>query len=114
MILFQENGYNKRRDIQKGSLDRFLFGAELEFLKILFSTQNTSNVNIECAAKSTRLYSLYDQPLVAQIYLTFHLYIYIFYCFHINLFLINYAFCKLCHIWLFLFENNVRSITILK
>ena len=98
MILFQENGYNKRRDIQKGSLDRFLFGAELEFLKILFSTQNTSNVNIECAAKSTRLYSLYDQPLVAQIYLTFHLYIYIFYCFHMNLFLIDYAFgnCVIC------------------
>ena len=77
---------------------------------VLRLPQKSLNVNTECAAKSTRLYSLCDQPLVALIYFTFHLYIYIFYCFHINLFLIDYAFWKLCHIWLFLFESNVRSI----
>ena len=37
---------------------------------------------------------------------------YIFiYCSDINLFLINYAWCKLSNTWLLLFENNFSSIT---
>ena len=32
-----------------------------------------------------------------------------FYCLDINLFLIDCACCKLCNIWLLLFENNYRS-----
>ena len=32
-----------------------------------------------------------------------------FFFFDINLFLIDYAFCELCNIWLLLFENNSRS-----
>ena len=35
--------------------------------------------------------------------------IYSFYYSDINLFLIDYACCKLCNIWLLLFENNSRS-----
>ena len=35
-----------------------------------------------------------------------------FYYSDVNLFLINYAWCKLRNIWLLLFENNSRSITI--
>ena len=32
-----------------------------------------------------------------------------FYYSDINLFLVDYAFCQLCNIWLLLFENNSRS-----
>ena len=35
-----------------------------------------------------------------------------FYCSDINLFLIDYTWCKLCNIRLLLFENNSRSINI--
>ena len=35
-----------------------------------------------------------------------------FYCSDINLLLIDYAKCKLCNKWLFLFENNSRSLTL--
>ena len=87
----------------KGSLDRLLFAAEYEFPKILVPRrpQNSSNVNIECAGKSKQLYSLYDQLLGALISL--------FYYSDSNLFVIDYAYCKLCNIWLLLFENNSRS-----
>ena len=49
---------------------RVLFAAELEFPKILVPrlTQNSSNVNTECARKSKQLYSLCDQLLGALIY----------------------------------------------
>ena len=48
----------------KGTLDRVLFAAELEFPKILVPRlpQHTSNVNIECGGKSVcsrQLYYLY-------------------------------------------------------
>ena len=46
---------NKKREISlEGSLDRVLFAAELEFLKIQEPRlpQHTSNVNNECAGKS--------------------------------------------------------------
>ena len=55
----------KRKDSLEGSsLDRVLFAAELEFLKILVSrlSQHTSNVNTECAGESEwpkQLYSIY-------------------------------------------------------
>ena len=63
----------KRKDSLEGSLDRVLFAAELEFLKILVPRlpQHTSNVNTECAGKSKHLYSLCDQLLGALIYLNF-------------------------------------------
>ena len=40
-----------RKDSPEGSLDRVLFAAVLEFLKIVVSRlrQNSSNINIECA-----------------------------------------------------------------
>ena len=43
-----------RKPINLGSLDRVLFAAELEFLKIVVprTSHHTSNVNIECAGKS--------------------------------------------------------------
>ena len=58
------HSHKKWKDILEGSLDRVLFAAELEFLKILVPrlNQHTSNVNIECARKSEwskQLYSLY-------------------------------------------------------
>ena len=63
--------------------------------------QNSSNVITECAGKSKQLYSLCDQLLWARMYLHFIIVI--------NLFLIDYACCKLCNILLLLFENNSRS-----
>ena len=46
--------HEKRNDSLGGGLDRVLFGAELEFPKILVPrlSKRTSNVNIECAGKS--------------------------------------------------------------
>ena len=63
----------KKKESLKGSLDRVLFAAELEFPKILVPRlhHNTSNVNTEWAGKSKQLYSLCDQFLVALIYLHF-------------------------------------------
>ena len=60
-----QHSHKKRKDSLKGSLDRVLFAAELEFPKILVPRlpQHTSNVNIECARKSEWLkqqYSLYS------------------------------------------------------
>ena len=56
------HSHKKRKDSLEGSLDRVLFMAKLEFLKILVPRlpQNTSNVNIECAGKSKQLHSLCD------------------------------------------------------
>ena len=56
------HSHRKRKDSLESSLDRVLFGAELEFPKILVPTlpQHTSNINIECAGKtelSKKLYS---------------------------------------------------------
>ena len=43
--------HEKLEDSLKASLDQLLFAAELEFPKVLVPklTQNTSDVNIECA-----------------------------------------------------------------
>ena len=59
-----KHSHKKRKDSLKGSLDRVLLAAELEFPKILVPRlpQHTSNVNTECAGKSEwskQLYSLY-------------------------------------------------------
>ena len=35
-----------------------------------------------------------------------------FYCSDINLFLTDYAWCKLCKKWLLLFDSNTRSLTL--
>ena len=45
------HNHKKPKDSLEGSLDRVLFVAELEFLKILVPRlpQNSSNVNTECA-----------------------------------------------------------------
>ena len=45
----------------------------------------------------------FDQPPGALIFC---------YCSDINLFFIDYPWCELCNIWMILFENNTRSITI--
>ena len=91
------------KDSLEGSLDRVLFAAKLDFPKILVPRlpQNSSNINTECAGKSKQLYSLHDQLLGALIYL--HLIILIL------LFLIDYVCCKLCNVWLLLFENISMS-----
>ena len=59
-----KHSHKKRKDSVEGSLDRELFAAEPEFLKILVPRlpQHTSDVNIECAGKSVwskQLYYLY-------------------------------------------------------
>ena len=74
MSLIYEHSHKKRKDSLEGRLDRVLLAAEHESLKILVPrpSQNTKNVDIDCAGKSKQLYSL---------------------CFleNINLFLIDYA-----------------------
>ena len=93
----------KRKDSLECSLDWVLFAAEPEFPKILVPrlSQNSSNVNTECAGKPKQLYSLCDQLLGALIYIHFIILI--------LMFLIGYASCKLCNIWLLFFENNSKS-----
>ena len=59
-----QHSHKKRKDSLKGSLDRVLFAAELEFPKILVPRlpQHTSNVNIQYTGKSEwskQLYYLY-------------------------------------------------------
>ena len=62
----------KRKDSLKGKLNRVLFLAGFEFLKILLlNTSNTSNVNTECAGMSKQRHPLCDQPLGALIYFHF-------------------------------------------
>ena len=96
----------KRKDSLKGSLDRVLFAAELEFPKILVPglPKNSSNVNIEWAGKSvickTTVFFVWPASWSIDISSFYHS--------DINLFLIDYACCKLC-IWLLLFENNSGS-----
>ena len=96
VILFQLS-HKKRKDSLEGCLNRVLFAAELEFLKILALRlpRNSSNVNIKCSGKSKQLCSLCDQLLGALIYRQFIILI--------LMFLIDYACYKLCNIWLFLF-----------
>ena len=50
----EDHSQKKQKDSLKGSLDRALFVAELDFSKILVPRlpQHTSNVNNECARKS--------------------------------------------------------------
>ena len=45
--------HKKREESLEGGLDRILFAAELEFLKIMVPklTQDTTNVNNDCAGK---------------------------------------------------------------
>ena len=97
------HSHKKWKDSLEVGLDRKLFAAELEFPKILVPRlpQNSSNVNTECTGKSKQLYSLCDQLLGALIYLHFIILT--------LMFLIDHACCKLCNIWLLLFENNSRS-----
>ena len=58
--LIYEHSHKKRKDSLEGRLDRVLLAAEHESLKI---SQNTKNVDIDCAGKSKQLYSLCDQLL---------------------------------------------------
>ena len=91
-----KHSHKNRKDCLEGSLDRVSFVAKLKFRRIVVPRllQNSSNVNI---------------------YLTYMSYIYLnknissLYYSDINLFLIDYAYCKLCNIWLILFENSSRN-----
>ena len=58
---FDHSRKKKRKDSPKGSPDRVLFTAQLEFSKILVPRlpQITSNVNIKCEGNPKQLYSLY-------------------------------------------------------
>ena len=103
---FLLHSHKKRKDSLESSLNRALFGAELEFPKILVPRlpQNSSNVNIEYAGKSKQLYSIYSLCDQLPGAMTSS-----FYYSDINLFLIDYAYCKLCNISLLFFKNNSRS-----
>ena len=91
------HSHKKRKDSVEGSLSGVLSVAELEFRKIRVPRlpHNSSNQN-------WTLYFLCDLLLAELTYLSF-------YYSGINLFLIDYAYCKLCNIWLLLIENNSRS-----
>lgn len=60
----------ERKDSLECRLNRALFVAELEFLKILLTRlpQNTLNVNIKCVGKQKKLYSLCEQPVEAVMF----------------------------------------------
>ena len=74
-----EHSHKKRRDSLEGSLVRVLLATELEFRKtlVLRLSQNTSNVNIECAGKSKEL--LCDELVRALMYLIFIILILIYF-----------------------------------
>ena len=101
------HSHKKRKDSLEGSLVRVLFAAELEFPKIL--VYQTTSEYIKCKhwqywkIKTTALFIWQTSwsPDISS-----------FYCCNINLFLIDYVWCKLCNIWLLLFENNSRSLTL--
>ena len=96
-----KHSHKKRKDSLEGNLDRVLFVTEREFPNTLVPRlpHHTSNINSEFAEKSkTTVFFLCDQLLGALI--------------HLNLFLIDDAWCKLCSIWLLLCENNCGSIII--
>ena len=101
------HSHKKRKDSIEGSPDRVLFAVELEFSKIL-STQATSAYikckHWMCRKIKTFVFFLWPASWSADISY--------FCCSGINLFLIYDAWWKLCNIWLFLCENNSRSITI--
>ena len=63
----KKHSHKKREDSLESRQYRILFGAELEFPKILVPSlrQNSLTVNLECAGKLSRLHSLCDQPLGA-------------------------------------------------
>ena len=61
------HSYKKWENSLKVSQDGALLAAEL----VPRLPQNTSNINIEYVRKIKQLYSLYDQPLGARIYLSF-------------------------------------------
>ena len=109
-----EHNHKKRKDNLESNLDWVLFAAELEFPKILVPRlpQNTSNVNIECTERLKQPYSLCDQLPEALIYINFFIMIVFIMIIIMIFFIIDYAWCKLCKIWLLLCENNSRSITI--
>ena len=75
--IVKKHSHKKR----KGSLNRVLFEAQLEFRKILVPRlpQNSSNVNIESVGKLRQLYSLCDKLLGALIYLHFIIVILIYF-----------------------------------
>ena len=75
-----EHSHKKRRDSLEGSLVRVLLATELEFPKtlVLRLSQNTSNVNIECAGKSKQLL-LCDELVRALMYLNFIILILIYF-----------------------------------
>ena len=88
--------HKKRKDSLEGSLDWLLFVVELEFPKVLVPRlpQNSSNVN-------TTVFFMWPASWSTDISS---------FCYSgINLFLIDYACCKLCIIWLLILENNSRS-----
>ena len=106
-VMVFNHSLKKRKDSQESSLIRLLFVAELEFPKILASRlpQNTSNL-IKCKHwKYWKIKTTADpiswRPDISSVY-----------CSDINLFLINYAWCKLCSKWLLLFENKSMSLTL--
>ena len=102
------HSHKKRRDSLEGSLDWVLFAAELEFAKILVPRlpQNSSNVNIESAGKSKQLFIKY---IFFTWTASWSVNINSFYYSDTNLLLIDYACCKLCNIWLLIFENSSTS-----
>ena len=74
-VMSSSSCHEKLEDSLKASLDQLLFAAELEFPKVLVPklTQNTSDVNIECAWLYSAVHncSLCDQPLGALVFCYF-------------------------------------------
>ena len=99
------HSHKKRKDSVEGSLSGVLSVAELEFRKIrvprLLTIHQMETLD-EPENQNWTLYFLCDLLLAELKYLSF-------YYSGINLFLIDYAYCKLCNIWLLLIENNSRS-----
>ena len=102
-IFCLRHSHRKRRDSLESSLDRVLFAAKPEFLKILVPRlpQNSSNAKIKFAEKPKQL--LFTWPASWSTDISSFCYS------DIDLFFIDYACCKLCNTWLLLFENNSRS-----
>ena len=79
--IVKKHSHKKWKGSLGGSLDRVLFEAQLEFLKILVHRlpQNSLNVNIESVGKLKQLYSLCDKLLGVLIYLHFIILILIYF-----------------------------------
>ena len=102
--IFKKHSHKKRKGSLGVSLDRVLFEAQIEFLKILVPRLPQNSFECKhsmCRKIKATVFFMWQASWSTDISS--------FYYSDINLFLIDYACFKLSNIWLLIFENNSRA-----